>query len=146
LSLDSLSEENPLETAQTETDEFALDDSFNLDLNSEETDELSLDSLSEETPLETAQTETDEFKLDDDFSDFDLSLNEEPLNNDLDLSLSDDEQVLLGDDVGSKFDLVETYIESNDIASAQSVLEDIVQSGTPEQQAQAQEILKELGV
>ncbi|MEY3220556.1 MAG: hypothetical protein RIT27_1913 [Pseudomonadota bacterium] len=168
LSLDGLTEETPLETAQTEDSDFALDDSFNLDLNSEENvetnDELSLDSLTEENPLETASE--DDFKLDDDFSDFDLSMNEEQPTNDLDLSLGADEQALLSDDfsldlneemsdndfnldmddVESKFDLVQTYLESDDLASAQSVLEDIAQSGTPEQQARAQEVLKELGV
>jgi pilus assembly protein FimV len=188
LSLDSLSEETPQQT----NDEFALDDSFNMDLNAESTDDLSLDSLSEETPqqtndefalddsfnldmgnleeentasleMPTISNAEEEFKLDDDFSDFNLSSNDDPNANDgLDLSLSADEQALLGDDFNmdlnndfnldmgddfeGKFDLVQAYLESDDIASAQSTLEEIVNFGTPDQQARAKEVLDELGL
>jgi len=186
--LDSLSEETPQQT----NDEFALDDSFNMDLNAESTDDLSLDSLSEETPqqtndefalddsfnldmenleeentasleMPTISNAEEEFKLDDDFSDFNLSSNDDSnMNDGLDLSLSADEQALLGDDfnldlnndfnlemgddIEGKFDLVQAYLESDDIASAQSTLEEIVNFGTPDQQARAKEVLDELGL
>jgi len=153
LNLDSLSEETPQET----NDEFALDDSFDMDMgNLEEEDSASLE-------MPTDSNVEEEFKLDDDFSDFNLSLNEDSNANDgLDLSLSADEQALLGDDfnldlnndfnlemgddVENKFDLVQAYLESDDIASAQSTLEEIVSLGSPDQQARAQEVLKELGM
>jgi pilus assembly protein FimV len=190
LSLDSLSEEHPQEEANND---FALDDSFNMDLSSESTDDLSLDSLSEDHPQEEASNDfvlddsfnldmgsleeettpslemptesnaEEEFKLDDDFSDFNLSLNDDSNAHDgLDLSLSADEQALLGDDfnldlnndfnldmgddIEGKFDLVQAYLESDDIASAQSTLEDIIKSGSPDQQARAKEVLDELGL
>jgi pilus assembly protein FimV len=183
---DLASEENALETAQTSENELGFDESFNLDSG----DDLSLASLTEEElPVETNESLGDdfnldmgsleedniaslempaespaaeeEFKLDDDFSDFNLGL-ESNAHDDLDLSLSADEQALLGDDFSldldgnfnletgdeteGKFDLVQMYLESNDITSAQSTLEDIVKSGTPDQQARAKEVLKELGL
>jgi pilus assembly protein FimV len=155
LSLDSLSEEMPQEEANND---FALDDSFNLDMGSLEED----NTTSLEMPSES-NTEED-FKLDDDFSDFNLGLNDDTNANDgLDLSLSADEQALLGDDfnldlngdfnlemggddIENKFDLVQMYLESDDIASAQATLEEITHLGTPDQQARAQEVLKELGL
>ena len=50
----------------------------------------------------------------------------------------------LWDEVGTKLDLGRAYVEMNDRAAAQSILNEVVEEGNPEQQAEARELLARL--
>ena len=69
----------------------------------------------------------------------------EDANATIDLGSFDDGSLSDGDDLGGKLDLAKGYIEMSEIDMARSLLDEVIARGSPEQQAEAQAMLDNLG-
>jgi len=153
-------EEQPSEEVALKLGEETVgEEDFSMDFNlgaaeeqaSEESDELDLGDLGdidfgdlgleESTEVEsvTAETESDVLDLSDlesassDFGDFD------------DLGDLDEEGLLSdSDEIATKLDLAQAYIEMGDNEGARSMLEEVAEAGNDEQKQQAQELLSKV--
>jgi pilus assembly protein FimV len=139
--LDSSLDENTAISADLDIDEdFSLDFEAS-DLGFDEEDEradadLSLDT---DTGAATEETSAPEIAMDVDTAEEtqDVALAED--ENEFDISsLSDDL-----DEVSTKLDLAKAYIDMGDLEGAKSILEEVKQEGSDEQQQQANDLLKQ---
>lgn len=115
-------------SSEVELPEPAMDES-EMDLASLDFGELD---LAEETASDTADLALSD--LDSELGELDLS----------DLDALDEEALPDEDDITTKLDLAQAYIEMGDAEGARGMLEDVLQAGNSEQQKQAQELLDKI--
>jgi len=162
-----------LENEETKlTDDNALD--FNLDMDgaseSEQTTEpeitetetsdnnldfelgMSDDNSTDEKPED--KIDTNSLELEDDFSidslseESDSALDDSLDDSTLDLSLDDesdtDDELVSGDEVGTKLDLAKAYIDMGDPEGARSILSEVMEEGSDSQKEEAQELMGQI--
>ena len=155
LSLDEGSEDSGAEIDLTIGEE---DSGLSLDMG-EETPELSLDSEDSdsgfELELDTGEDETPQAVSDLDMEStvqmpkLDIEADDEEDDDDEEHTVfvprsSDASEQSQEDEVATKLDLAKAYVELGDSDSARGILEEIITDGNPQQQQQAQELLKQI--
>jgi len=131
------------EVTETETSDNDLD--FELGMSGDNsTDEKSED-----------KAETNSLELEDDFSidqlseESDSALDDSLDDSTLDLSLDDevtdtDDELVSGDEVGTKLDLAKAYIDMGDPEGARSILSEVMEEGSDSQKEEAQELMGQI--
>ena len=131
-----LSEENTLEEAIEVDDELDLEDDLDLDPPLDnESDFLNITDLIEESD--------------------DIEPIDEPYDNvDMDVGLSEFEELLAGEDsldvdaqnggYSAKLDLALAYLEIEDFESASKAIQDVIENGPPEVQKEARQLQKKI--
>ncbi len=160
LSLDAMgSDESSLQLDDISDDELSIDADELLDIEATDDTKSPLDSgeggidlessleLEESLELQGGQEQSDvlaaelsddsfELDMDNDSSEDDLEL----LDNDMNFDELDDDFPEL-DAVGTKLDLAKAYIDMGDMESASSILNEVIDEGDEDQKTQAQELL-----
>jgi pilus assembly protein FimV len=140
---DDLIEEEELEL------EVDGDDGDMLDLGEDESGGLDLDldldlgeDEAEDLDLDLGEDEAEDLDLDLDDMNFDLGSDDDdlPMDDSFSLDLDDDSD----EDSGSKLDLARAYIDMGDNDSARTALEEVVLSGSADEQKEAQELLEKI--
>lgn len=134
----SESEEAPTESAPS------AEESADTDLSDFDFGDLDLEGGTEEAAVEEAPAA--EPSADEDFGSLDLGDLESDAGSDLDDfgdlgDLDDDSMLDEGDEITTKLDLAQAYIEMGDNEGARSMLEEVVEGGNDEQKQQAQDLL-----
>jgi len=135
------------ETAEPEITEAESSDN-DLDFDFEMSDDSSTNEKLEE------KVESNSLELEDDLSLDTLSEELEPSTDDnlddspLDLSLGDenetDDELVSGDEVGTKLDLAKAYIDMGDPEGARSILSEVMEEGNDTQKEEAQELMGQI--
>ena len=130
------------EVAETESNDNNLD--FDL--------ELSDDISTEEKPEEKVETNSaepeDDFSLDSLSDELESATDDNLDGSALDLSLDDenetDDELVSGDEVGTKLDLAKAYIDMGDPEGARSILSEVMEEGSDSQKEEAQELIGQI--
>jgi len=135
------------QTTEPEVTDTATSDN-DLDFEPGMSDDNSTAEKSEDKP------ETNSLELEDDFSidglseESDSALDDTLDDSTLDLSLDDegdsDDELVSGDEVGTKLDLAKAYIDMGDPEGARSILSEVMEEGSDSQKEEAQELMGQI--
>ena len=133
--LDALDAVQPDDVVEQDGSEplSSLEGDLDLELDIDSENELELDSLAPEAQGLVHDSDDD--------LDLDLDLDDDPLGSDV-LELDDD--LDLDEDPGSKLDLARAYMEMGDSDGAREVLAEVIQEGSDQDIAEANEMLDKL--
>lgn len=143
-------EETDLELDLTEADTSELtEESLTTDLGTETGDDTASDELNFDLELagdDSATLDDDLSVLDSDNAADSVELADDELSLDLNLDASDtaDDDILSGDEVGTKLDLAKAYIDMGDPEGARSILSEVLDEGSDKQKEEAQELLGQI--
>lgn len=136
--------EETIESESTETTSSDNDLDFDLGMS----DDISTDEKPEE------KVETDSLEIEDDLSldmlseELESSTDDNLDDSTLDLSLGDenkaDDDLVSGDEVGTKLDLAKAYIDMGDPEGARSILSEVMEEGNDTQKEEAQDLIGQI--